>query len=294
MTQPEGPQEGGRPTRPDWWVKDFWKFGKYARIRSRIQAGLEIRYSLLDKAINRITQIINNEFADDPTVATRSEVPLPPISILQLATIDVYVEKAQDYLTQRAKTNEFWAVLASFSALVVMGGAACAGAYTLLLHGDPCPSVLGPSPTPDQINAAIRGGIQNHCVYPQTAWTDLLFAYLGKATILGLLLGIAYFFVALARALFHEATILKNRRHSVRLGRMYLHLKVLSANSEEGLAKVIGQFSVDDLERCFGWNLETSTAFKDIRPEAMTTTLTGQIFSTLQKGIDAIASLKKP
>jgi len=36
------------------------------------------------------------------------------------------------------------------------------------------------------------------------------------------------------------------------------------------------------VERSFGWNLETSTAFKDINPESMTTGLIPQLIAAVR------------
>jgi len=113
--------------------------------------------------------------------------------------------------------------------------------------------------------------------------TIAIIHFLEFLSMLGPILGVAYFFTSLARAFFHEATILRNRRHSVRLGRLLLHLKVSSVTSAKELKKVIDELDITEVERSFGWNLETSTAFKDINPEAMTTSLIAQLTTAVQK-----------
>jgi hypothetical protein len=66
-----------------------------------------------------------------------------------------------------------------------------------------------------------------------------------------------------------------------------LHLKVSSATSAEALTDIIKELDITEMERSFGWNLETSTAFKDINAEAMTTSLIAQLSTAVQKLSDA-------
>jgi hypothetical protein len=99
---------------------------------------------------------------------------------------------------------------------------------------------------------------------------------------LGVLLGLVYLGTSLLRAFLHEAMVLDNRVHSLRLGRLYIYLKLASVSKEE-LSKVREALNAAEVERIFGWNIESSSAFKDIRPEYMTRNLLGQIVDAVGK-----------
>jgi hypothetical protein len=242
-----------------------------AKDRGDIQRDLELRYSLLEAATKRLKEsILRTRFgaacSANPAIPSQlgqpSQVPhendqkfhLPSASIWQMATIDVFVEKAQGVLHKRSIDNKNRAFLMINFSIIVMLAALVFGYFEFQPSGD------------------------------GKDWSTVV-TFLGHAALLGVILGIAYFLSSLARAFLHESTILENRRHSVRLGRLYLHLKVSSAENESKLGKIIDALEVADLERCFGWNLETSTAFKDIKPEAMTTGLVGQLLSSGRKAL---------
>ena len=84
----------------------------------------------------------------------------------------------------------------------------------------------------------------------------------------GFALALLYFTASMARAFLHEGTNLANRIHSLRFGRLYIYLKYGSVE-KEGLDKLRRALKVSDLEEAFGWNIETSTAFKDMKTELM-------------------------
>ena len=59
------------------------------------------------------------------------------------------------------------------------------------------------------------------------------------------------------------------------------------AEDRKDLARIKSELKPEDFERIFGWNLETSTAFTDIRGEGVASTLFGQILTTIQKGFES-------
>lgn len=247
--KPEPPrQDAGTATEkklPLWW-KETLK-SQYSYQRCDIRNGLELRYSLLEGATQRLS--------DSIAKTGLSAFSIPPLCVWQLATIDVFVEKAQHFLTVRSDKQEFYGIIAMVVTIFTMLFAFC---LAYIHFGEPPLNVAPEEPKIDFIH------------------------FLEFVTILAPIFGIAYFSTSLARAFFHEATILRNRRHSVRLGRLLLHLKVSSARSAEGLAKIIEGLDITEVERSFGWNLETSTAFKDINPEAMTTGLIPQLITAVR------------
>lgn len=146
---------------------------------------------------------------------------------LTLAATDVFVEKAQRTLAVRAYSLMTFGVIGATIALFAM----VAAAY--LIFSQPLATFIDNTPV-KELNASI---------------VTLIIV---KATAAGTLLATAaVFLMHLARALFHEATILLNRRHALRFGRLFVYLKD-------------GQISLKDLESAFKWNDEFSTAFRDI------------------------------
>lgn len=105
---------------------------------------------------------------------------------------------------------------------------------------------------------------------------------LHNLAVLGILLGLVYLGASLLRAYLHEATVLENRVHSLRLGRLYIYLKLASVSQDE-LGRIRDALAAADVERIFGWNIESSTAFKDIRPEYMSRNIVGQIVDAVSK-----------
>lgn len=75
----------------------------------------------------------------------------------------------------------------------------------------------------------------------------------------------AYVLHAFSRAFFHEGTKLRERRHALRFGRLYMYLKKDS-------------FNVKEFEQVFDWNRDTATAFQQIK-DISTETLQGKLLA---------------
>ncbi len=89
--------------------------------------------------------------------------------------------------------------------------------------------------------------------------------------------GAIYFLATLSRAFFHEATILFNRRHSLRFGRLCVYLAVKE------------KMSLKDLKDLFAWNAESSTAFKDIQADLVAKSPTSKV---VELAIEAVRGAK--
>lgn len=150
---------------------------------------------------------------------------------MQLAATDIFVEKAQGYLTQRGRIFYVLGTLTAVLAILVLLFAAW-----FIINADVA-GLLGVTRSSDHVSRAYL-------------WVLIL----KSSTAAAFIGGIAYFLVSLSRALLHEGTVLFSRRHSLRFGRLFVYLK-----SQE--------MSREDLEAIFNWNAEFSTAFRDIRPE---------------------------
>ena len=95
------------------------------------------------------------------------------------------------------------------------------------------------------------------------ATQELIRGIVKNATFIGIFLSSQYLIISLYRAFMHESTTLENRVHSLRLGRLFIYLKYSSAKLED-MASIRASVSSSELRDVFGWNIETSTAFKDI------------------------------
>lgn len=182
----------------------------------------------------------------------------------EISSTDIFVEKAHHTLENRAWWMRSLAVLAMFIAvlLVYFGYEYYIDHLTLFAFD-------------------LKPGLPN---------TEILIAGLVRnATFFGIFFGLEYLLVSLFRAFIHEAVILDNRIHSLRLGRLYIYLKYASVRNPEEMQAVRHSITASDLEKVFGWNIETSTAFKDIDAS----TVTKSIWSNISDAITSIASKKE-
>ena len=168
-----------------------------------------------------------------------------PAAAFELASVDVFVEKAQHLLEKRSRGYYRYAVLAVIATISIIVAA------VFFLAGR----------TAAWEAAALHAAGASDAV----GVTVFVFKSLGTSAVV---LALIYFSASLARAFLHEGTIIDNRIHSLRFGRLYIYLKYGTVDSA-GLEKLRGSLKVSDLEDAFGWNIETSTAFKDIRTELM-------------------------
>jgi hypothetical protein len=167
---------------------------------------------------------------------------------LTLATTDIFVEKAQFHLTRRA-TNKYWlAALLSLAALGLIIVFLCL-VWPFLLR-----------------DASEYKGLE---------WPATLLLFSQKILVGGFMFAAIYFCAALARAFMHEATILLNRRHAIRFGRLVVYL-----SRGRGV-------EVKTLMDAFGWNLESKSAFLGIKPEVMSRGTLAQIGDIIERGIKA-------
>jgi len=173
---------------------------------------------------------------------------------MEIAATDVFVEKAERALTTRSQRMR---MMSRF----------CLGFLGFVM-------VLG--------LATLFGAVPGAISYDSTTTEATILSALHNFAVLGILLGLVYLGASLLRAYLHEATVLENRVHSLRLGRLYVYLKLASVTPDE-LGKMRDALNAADIERIFGWNIESSTAFKDIRPEYMTKSIVGQVVDAIGK-----------
>jgi len=153
---------------------------------------------------------------------------------MKLAATDIFVEKAQVFLTTRGRWLYIFGFCTSVFATFILLTAAW------LVYDADTKDLLRVDHSSDNVSAAYL--------------TMLILKSITAGSFVG---AVAYFFVSLSRALLHEATVLYSRRHSLRFGRLFVYLKSDTMSRE-------------DLEMIFNWNTEFSTAFKDIKAEDIT------------------------
>jgi hypothetical protein len=119
----------------------------------------------------------------------------------QIAAGELFTEKAQIFLTYRGNSYYLWGAFFVASAAFTL----CFGIMVISSHD-----------AAEFINRFNGTGEK---------WGAVVVYFVREIAIGGLFGGALYFFASLARAYFHEGTVLFNRRHATRLGRLYMLLK---------------------------------------------------------------------
>jgi hypothetical protein len=174
---------------------------------------------------------------------------------LVMSATDVFVEKAQLKLSQRAGWFGFLGAVISGVIVALLIGAA----WTLL-----------------QLNfeSALHTKEVDAAAHPGMLLTLVLVRSL---TISALFLGGVYLLVMLARALLHEAMVSIGRRHSLRFGRLYVYAK-------------LGHVDFNEMRKAFEWSLEHKSAFADIRGDKVSKTLVQAIADVAKEVAKSTAS----
>jgi hypothetical protein len=174
-----------------------------------------------------------------------------------LAATDVFVEKAQKLLTTRGRwlfaIGTFIAII-SFASLLYAAHYIASSKLSDLLEG-----------------YKLDSKVLTWILIKSTSASAFIFAAI-------------YFLVSLARALLHEATVLYNRRHALRFGRLYVYTKK-------------GKVNLKDLESAFKWNAEFTTAFKDIQADKISKSIWMKVLElpsdTIKKLIELLKESKE-
>jgi hypothetical protein len=110
-----------------------------------------------------------------------------------------------------------------------------------------------------------------------------------KLTLGGIVLGLAIYLAGLSRSYMHESLTAFGRRHAVRLGRLYLYLK-LGGLPKDKLFEEKNNLEIEKFIIAFGGHKEATTAFKEIKSEEQLSagwfsSLTGAIRGMFTKDI---------
>lgn len=158
---------------------------------------------------------------------------------ITIAATELFVEKAQTMLTYRARCFLMGGVVCGMMAMGILG--------YLALHLD-CTSLL-------DVFKDLLSTVSTGANVVTSVDTKIVIVQLVKSsTLAALVIGMAVFLGDLSKSFFHESTVLYNRRHALRFGRLYVYVRG-------------GKVTLDELQRAFHWNDEFSTAFKNIKTE---------------------------
>jgi len=175
--------------------------------------------------------------------------------LFAIASTDLFVEKAQHVLSRRSK-NLYLAGSATVVVTFILLLITAIFISCLILKGVPL-DILG-----YEVN--VRGE-----VFLVNSTHALILRIFQATALSALVLVGAKFLIGLGRSFFHEAESLRQRRHALRFGRLYVYLKR-------------GDIELDKLQEAFQWNKDVYTSYLDMKPEVITETV-------IQKLIDAAA-----
>jgi hypothetical protein len=222
---------------------------------------------------------------------------------IELAATDIFVEKAQVYLTWRAR---FLTIAGLAAAILSLISFICPAYYLIqdtfdrqdeeagIVKVDNKPIsvsryLLKSLVTPHQKTISGSGAsavtIEKGLSKSQYEYIFYL-SLLRGSSVGGAFIAAAGFLIYLSRSCFHEATILYNRRHALRFGRLFVYLKMSGE-----------LFDLKELETAFKWTDEYSTAFKELKPESSGSPnlIPGlsSVISLLEKVVDKLNKKKK-
>lgn len=165
---------------------------------------------------------------------------LTPKQQFNLATIDIFVEKAQFVLTRRSNR------------LFNLGALSISGVIVLL---------IGTYVIAFQISSVTYNDISTNLLILKIFQSIALSAYIYVTV---------KYLIALGRSFLHEASVLRERRHALRFGRLYAYLKK-------------GDITLKELQTSFDWNRTTNTSFLDVNPSTITETLLHKVADAVIK-----------
>lgn len=90
---------------------------------------------------------------------------------------------------------------------------------------------------------------------PTTSWLEFSATFVKSFTFFGFLVTLTVYCFRLGKAMTDQAERLRERRHSLRQGRLFIHLND-------------GRVNIDELEKAFDWNVSKGNAFANIPTEA--------------------------
>ena len=166
--------------------------------------------------------------------------------VYRLAATDLFVEKAISYLEKDAAGYIFKGSSLFVLALVFLLSGIVASSYPMFI--DKTKSSFG------SIYSMTLIGHDVVSVHSDS-WIILADKFTKAFTFYGFIVLFSVICIRLGKALLDQAERLRERRHSLRQGRLYIHLSN-------------GEVTIEELEKAFDWNVSKGNAFGNIPTEA--------------------------
>lgn len=157
----------------------------------------------------------------------------PQVRAYNLAVTDLFVEKALTYLNRKARIYSrqgFLLITLSFFSIAIAGCVALANMNSTDLF-------------------------QDFKTHEYLATHMIIVGFTKSFTFYGLIILFAVYAGRMGKALFDQAERMKDRRHALRQGRLFVHLNG-------------GKLTIDELDKAFNWNTSQDNAFYHFNPEA--------------------------
>ena len=163
---------------------------------------------------------------------------LPPaVRAYNLAVTDLFVEKALTYLNRKARSYKRDARILMFLATCVMVVAACV-AYGQI-------ESVASKNTAELISNKDSVNV----------WALVVYRFIKSFTFYGLAVLISVYSFRMSKALFDQSERIKDRRHALRQGRLFVHLNG-------------GKLTIEEMDKAFNWNVTQDNAFSHFNAEA--------------------------
>lgn len=205
--------------------KTFWK-------KSANRLLFAFSWFRIKKINSNITKENTEPAASSETSLIKSEI-YPYERSYNLAVTDLFVEKALTYLNRKAKIYSRQGFMLVTLALLSIAVAGCIA----LNNMNPI----------DAIRPILR--------HEELATHIMIIAFTKSFTFYGLIILFAVYAGRMGKALFDQAERMKDRRHALRQGRLFVHLNG-------------GKLTIDELDKAFNWNTSQDNAFYHFNPEA--------------------------
>lgn len=166
--------------------------------------------------------------------------------VYRLAATDLFVEKAISYLEKDAASYIVMGTGLFILALIIVCGGVVASGILMFFEI--------PKIRTDNIYSMILFGREIVSVN-QDSWIAFARTFTKAFTFYGFIVLLAVLCIRLGKALLDQAERLRERRHSLRQGRLYIHLSN-------------GEVTIEELEKAFDWNVSKGNAFGNIPTEA--------------------------
>lgn len=216
----------------------------------KIQKELHDRHRLLQNEV--IDHIVITEKLNELNSETAAE------RIYKLSVTDLFVEKAIHLLDVQANQYKKYGMLAfAIASCIIIVGVFIAATQANVIPLDVVQSYNNNHMPVVDSSLITKDNLKDYMSSQQSfAVINAFMSFAKSFTFYGLLVLSAVFLKRYGKASLDQAERIHDRRHALRQGRLYIHLK-------DGNIK-----TVDELEKAFNWNSSQNNAFADINTEA--------------------------